>query len=349
MDELKLVHNSQICVIIEGAEFAKEFSYFITVQLDGQGDKRRTDISARVKNPIFNANTIYLPLPNNKIELSMKLLFACFVVADREQDGAVGKAQARLLGECVVELGPIASGLTDSRTGVRQHLRFTRQADGKSVTVGRFLVTLKLENEATMPVQPTGDNEMYHPIPTNNSFEPFTWRSRLILRYGADIPHNSVSTTGLPSPFVEFGWSQYFKQKPLDRELLRSIVIQNNRNPIWNQQILYNNPRSITNLEGFLWCILRDKLAFEVLDLFPFPISSMRPFHPVHLELKSSRATSNPRAKLVFSLDIEESESLNFQEPLVNIAILGISWDPIPTSTSSVMIALTTSGYPLRE
>lgn len=349
MDEFKLVNQSQICVIIEGAEFAKEFQYFITVQLDGQGDKRRTDISARVKDPIFNANTIYLPLPNNKLELSMKLLVACFVVADRSTEGETGKAQARLLGDCVVELGPIAEGLTNFKgAGVRQHLRFTRQAEGKSVTVGRFLVTLKLENEATMPVQAGGSNEIYHSLPVNNHFEPFNWRSRVILRYAIDMPLNSVSTTGLPTSFVEFGWSQYLNQRPLDRELLRTIAVQNNRQPIWNQQILYNNPRSIINLEGFLWCILRDKLAFEVLDIYTFPISSLRPFHPIHLELRSGRP-STPRTKLVFSLDIEEGEDLNFQEPLIDIAVQAINWDPVPVSTSQVMIALTTSGYPLRE
>jgi len=49
-------------VTIESAEFTKEFHYFLTVQLDGEGEKRRTDVSACVTNPVFSANTFYLPI-----------------------------------------------------------------------------------------------------------------------------------------------------------------------------------------------------------------------------------------------------------------------------------------------
>lgn len=49
-------------ITIDNAEFAKEFHYFITVQLDGEGEKRRTDVSASVTNPVFSANTFYLPV-----------------------------------------------------------------------------------------------------------------------------------------------------------------------------------------------------------------------------------------------------------------------------------------------
>jgi hypothetical protein len=52
-------------VTIENVEFAKEFHYFLTLQLDGEGEKRRTDISAAVNNPIFSANTFYLPVNEN--------------------------------------------------------------------------------------------------------------------------------------------------------------------------------------------------------------------------------------------------------------------------------------------
>jgi hypothetical protein len=34
----------------------------MTLQLDGDGEKRRTDVSAAVTNPIFAANTFYLPI-----------------------------------------------------------------------------------------------------------------------------------------------------------------------------------------------------------------------------------------------------------------------------------------------
>ena len=52
-------------VSIENVSFSKEFNYFLTIQLDGDGEKRRTDISATVSNPIFSANTFYLPIHEN--------------------------------------------------------------------------------------------------------------------------------------------------------------------------------------------------------------------------------------------------------------------------------------------
>jgi len=60
-------------VTIENVSFAKEFHYFITLQLDGEGEKRRTDISAAVSNPIFSANTFYLPIHENQVKENPRL------------------------------------------------------------------------------------------------------------------------------------------------------------------------------------------------------------------------------------------------------------------------------------
>ena len=54
-------------VTLENFQFAKEFNYFVTLQLDGDGEKRRTDISAAVQNPIFSANTFYLPISETQV------------------------------------------------------------------------------------------------------------------------------------------------------------------------------------------------------------------------------------------------------------------------------------------
>ena len=32
-------------IVIDNAEFAKEFNYFLTIQLDSNSEKRRTDVS----------------------------------------------------------------------------------------------------------------------------------------------------------------------------------------------------------------------------------------------------------------------------------------------------------------
>ena len=49
-------------VIVDKVEFAKDFHYFITVEIEGDNTKRRTDISESVNNPIFETNKFFLPL-----------------------------------------------------------------------------------------------------------------------------------------------------------------------------------------------------------------------------------------------------------------------------------------------
>jgi hypothetical protein len=94
--------NQSLQVQIENVVFAKEFNYFITLQMDGDGEKRRTDISATVSNPIFSANTFYLPTQDHAE--NPRLHFAAYIVSDRSEEA---RGQARLLGECVVELGSL--------------------------------------------------------------------------------------------------------------------------------------------------------------------------------------------------------------------------------------------------
>ena len=143
METTGLLKKTQLCVTIEGAEFAKDFQYFMTVQLEGEAEKRRTDVSEKVRNPIWSANIFYLPIPGGALTPNTRLLFAVFVVTDREV--GKGKGQARLLGECMLDVGPLGAALNDIHgAGVRQHLKFTRTQEGSSVTVGRFLVSLKI-------------------------------------------------------------------------------------------------------------------------------------------------------------------------------------------------------------
>ena len=70
------------------------------------------------------------------------------MVTDKTEGGAAemeSKGQARLLGDCVLEMGPIMPSLNDIYgVGVRQSLAFLRRRDDKEVVVGRFTCVLKL-------------------------------------------------------------------------------------------------------------------------------------------------------------------------------------------------------------
>jgi hypothetical protein len=346
MDSFKLINATQIGVIIEGAEFAKDYNYFITVQLEGADDKRRTDVSARVKNPIFTNAAFYLPLPHERIELNMKLLFGAFILSNREGTSDQGKGQARLLGESVLELGPLTPALTDVRgAGVRQHLRFTRQQDGKTVTVGRFLVNLRLVGEEVMPSIQEDTNRSYvHPLPVADPQADFSWRIRVDFRAALEVPLN---VGVLPSTFFTFGWSQYVEQRPGENETLTSRVVANNRFPIFNQQELFVNPPSVHVVDGFLWLSLIDKPSNSLIDSTSLPMSALRPFHPIHLELFSKKIEVDSRCRMMLSLGIEESLSQSAEESLVDIAILSVNFEPLPLATSKLMIAMTTNGSSL--
>lgn len=69
------------------------------------------------------------------------------MVTDRKENTVEleSKGQARLLGDCVLEMGPLMPSINDIYgIGVRQQLAFARRRDDKEVVVGRFTCSLKL-------------------------------------------------------------------------------------------------------------------------------------------------------------------------------------------------------------
>jgi hypothetical protein len=351
MDDRKLVGAAQLNVIIETAEFAKEYHYFITVQLEGESEKRRTDISERVNNPQFLARTFFLPLPTSKIELNMRLIFQAFVVTVRDNEPKE-RGQARLLGECAVDLSPLVPALTDVRGGgTKQHLRFVRTLEDQQTTVGRFLVTLRVM-AAQQDLQEADPLDIYHALPTPDAFRQFMWRVRVDFRSATDVPLNNASASGLASPYLEFGWSHYVQQRPGDNETETSHIIQNSRNPLWNYQLFYYSKENINELDGFFWVFLKERVATNSLESLTIPVSAMRAFHPVHFEVTTNRGDSGGiRCKLYFSLTIEQSlsDTASLIEELVDIAILGVNWSVAPTIINRIMIGMTSHGNQLRE
>lgn len=64
-----------------------------------------------------------------------------------------------------------------------------------------------------------------------------------------------------------------------------SVLVENNRHPHWNQQLLFNNPPEVIDLSGFLWITLRDKNRIEPIEKFNIPLDYFNHFVPVHLEV----------------------------------------------------------------
>lgn len=121
--------------------------------------------------------------------------FAAFIVTDRSEEK---RGQARLLGECVLELGALIAQLTDVfGVGVRQSLSFFRNSKGQEeVVVGKFNVVLKIvgdyltKNEAMFDGRnltgPKKAQAQVHPMPVE---EPaYKWRIRADIRQAIDVP-----------------------------------------------------------------------------------------------------------------------------------------------------------------
>src|SRR5690242_10378364 len=130
-------------IIIDNAEFAKEFNYFITVQLDGSEEKRRTAVSAPSKTPVFANNQFYLPLKEYDLLIHQRLIFSAFVVIDRPENVENNaQGQAKLLGESILELAPITPNLTNiNGYPVKQRIELVREQGTDNAVVGRINIT----------------------------------------------------------------------------------------------------------------------------------------------------------------------------------------------------------------
>lgn len=175
------------------------------------------------------------------------------------------KGSARILGECVLDVGPLIPALSDiSGVGVRQSLKFLRVKDGKELTVGRFIISLRLVSDSYPTGAIAGTAYSGPPVEAHipEGKGTFRWRVRVDFRGAMDVPATTHSASGLPSCYMECGWSSLPSNGPSPSHVVASAVIDSNRHPVWNQQMLLHNPPEASELTGgYIWLVLRDKAA----------------------------------------------------------------------------------------
>ncbi|EAR89988.1 C2 domain protein (macronuclear) [Tetrahymena thermophila SB210] len=348
--------RSSLLVSLNNVEFQKDYHYFITCQLESEGEKRRTDISACVSNPVFTASTFVIPLRQYRIDYGERIHFAAFVVMDRTENelgikDLDNKGQARLLGECILDMGPITAALQDiGGTGVRQSLKFTRISGEKEVTVGRFIVNLKLVGEQVIPVtnqldiKPLEKEDIFHELPKSDPFFEFSWRVRVDIRSATDLPLNRVNPSGLPTTFVEVGWTLYDNASPDDFGLYLTNFVENNRHPLWNSQFLIQNPQKMTEKDGFIYICIKDKYVTEPIETIYIPIFPLRAFVPMNLELVSQRAEYEAKPKYFVSLTLEVPNTESFVDALTDVVVHNVHYDPLPY-TQRMFLMMTLNEY----
>jgi hypothetical protein len=133
----------------------------------------------------------------------------------------------------------------------------------------------------------------------------FKWRIRVDFRAAVDFPLNRTSG-GLPSAYIELGWSLYEQTEPDEYTKVMSALVEQNRHPHWNQQLLFNNPADVIDLTGFIWFTLRDKQTIEPIERFCLPLYMFKPYQPVHTEIWLRNADLEARCKVYVSLVLEK-------------------------------------------
>lgn len=260
---------------------------------------------------MFQNNKFYLPLKDYDLLIHQRILFQAFVVADRPENSknTEGVGQAKLLGEQIFELGPISHLLTNiNNMPVKQNLDFTRKKDDENIIVGRFSITLKLLAETLVPdeVMDQAINDTAHLLPEMDITRNFVWRLRVDVRSAVNLPFNRTTESKLPACYIEIGWTMYAMQDLNQSEAVRSSSVNANRFPIWNQQLLYYPPSSVSTIDGFINIFLKDRFQMNPMQKIIFPVNLLRPFHPVHLDFLLDNEDVDKRSHLYISLTLED-------------------------------------------
>lgn len=75
-------------------------------------------------------------------------------------------------------------------------------------------MNLKLVGDEVIPVdekdfKPLEKDDIFHELPRADPFFDFAWRIKIDIKAGVDLPLNRVNPSGLPTSFVECGWTLY--------------------------------------------------------------------------------------------------------------------------------------------
>ena len=343
--------SKTIEIIIESGEFNKPFNYFIVVQLDGNDERRRTRVSDVTSTPSFEDNKFYLPLQEYDLLISQALTFSAFIVVDSSENiNKTGTGQAKLLGENTLELAPLTGALTNiANAPIKQRVELFRKMGDKNAIVGKLTVQLKLLNEIIVPddIQEKTPNDQTQLLPAMDFTQNFVWRLRVFVRSAVNLPFNKTTENNLPSPYVEVGWTMYELGDINQVEAVRTPCIEGNRFPIWNQELLYYPPSNLTKQDGFINVLLKDRYQMNPIQKFVFPISALRPFHPVHLDvmLDTEEEIEGKRSHLCISFIYEDAPIYKLSESFVNIIVTAINFEPLPKSTNRCNVIMTTDKF----
>ncbi|CAI2385109.1 unnamed protein product [Moneuplotes crassus] len=341
--------NKTLNFRIESCEFLSAAKYYITCQLDEYNEKKRTELSDELTNPLFISNNFTFPLPTGKIEMWQRCVFGLYMIIKNKYNY---KNEAKCVGETVLDLGQLATLINSpDNLGVKQSLSFTKHHQGEELQVGRFNITISIENDYSKARgqegsyfngaidEPIEATSMVHHMPPEK--EDYVWRLRIDLRCCIDAPMNIANATKLPSCYAEFGWSKDAHTNPSAEDRMLSLLIPQERHPHWNQQLLYHNPAQSTERDGFFWITLYDRDNNKIhSNIFTSQCNSSSNSSQHTCRSNESQMILLPNL-LCSSLTLEE-EIESFVDTPCTVALRWIDFDPLPLKTRNFCVIMTT-------
>jgi hypothetical protein len=246
----------------------------------------------------------------------------------------------RVLGECSLDLSTFALQPSEVyHLPIRQQLKFVRSKEGKEVTVGRFITSIKIVSEDSLPKyvedleqKKVEKNDYYAPLPDFDESMSFDWRVRVEVREALNIP----LTDGLvPQVSVEVGWSEYKDAMPEEKRIVRSDSL-NSSHPEWHQTMLIANPPHIKEPHGFIMLVLRDAHNLEDIFKLYLPLESMSAFLPYNIRLFREKEESLAPIEFYFSVLLEAVG----RDRLYDVVVQDVVFEPMSLPFKQMNLAM---------
>lgn len=160
---------------------------------------------------------------------------------------------------------------------------------------------------------------------------------------------------GLPSSFVEVGLAEGDGERPPDHQLEVTKTVREDRNPIWNTQLLLEFKADTEPVEkDFIYIGLienSDTAEKEKYDQIWIPIHAMLPFLPYNLVLESKSYEFKIRGRMFISVILEKIDlKSNPNDEYVNIVVNSAYFDPFPNGNiKRFWVAMTLYNFTPKE
>lgn len=214
-----------------------------------------------------------------------------------------------------------------------------RSKEGKEVTVGRFIASIKIVSEDSLPkyvedleIRKIEKNEYYAPLPDFDEAMSFDWRVRVEIREALNIP---LTDSMIPQVAVEVGWSEYKEAMPEEKRIVRSDTL-NTSHPEWHQTMLIANPPHIKDPHGFVMIVVRDSHNLEDIFKVYLPLQSMGLFIPYNIRLFKDKEQSLTPIEFYFSVMLESAG----RDKLFDVVVQDITFEALSVPFKQMNLAL---------